>query len=211
MQLTADLRYWRAGPRARGLSGGITDRHARAHTPRARCGAPRLTRGAPQSSTDSRPAAAASSTSILASPPCKSESGPDPSIGAAGSTAKGCGQSVRGAGETRPGPSVNIPIGQCRAMMATPAPGLSSSRLDRIDHLALCSESARVASTVIVRALVEAGGQRSADGTPVAPRPRSANLSLLKRRQLRIRHIGAVQVDLFEFLQFGRSPCSPFR
>ena len=41
-----------------------------------------------------------------------------------------------------------------------------------------------VGGEAAVRALVEAGGQRSADGTPAAPRPRSFKLSLLERCQL---------------------------
>ena len=43
-----------------------------------------------------------------------------------------------------------------------------------------------VGGEAAVRALVEAGGQRSADGTPAPPRPRSVKLSLLQRRQLRM-------------------------
>ena len=39
-----------------------------------------------------------------------------------------------------------------------------------------------VGGEAVVRALVEAGGQRSADGTPAAPRQRSFKLSLLQRR-----------------------------
>jgi hypothetical protein len=43
-----------------------------------------------------------------------------------------------------------------------------------------------VGGEAAVRALVEAGGQRSADGPPASPRPGSFKLSLLQRRQLRM-------------------------